>query len=83
MLEGSEFEERAFGREAGLLRELAPRRRQRVFAGIDEALGDSPGPVVLVLSERSTRMDEQELDLPAVPAIEQDACALLGHDLRS
>src|SRR5581483_11009505 len=38
----------AIERHARLLGELAPRRRQRILAGIDLALGDRPGARVLL-----------------------------------
>ena len=64
-------------RRAQLLLELAQRNLERLLAGLDLALGDRPGAIVLPRPERPARMDEQHLDPVAAAAVEEEARALL------
>src|SRR4051812_3052469 len=72
--------ERPAGRDvaAGLLRELAPGRREGVLVGVVLALDDRPGAVVLARPEGAAHVAEEHLQPRAAHAIEHDPGAAGG-----
>src|SRR5260370_5542637 len=73
--------ELALGPDPGLLLELAHGDRERILAGRIFALGDRPGARILLGPERPAGMDQQHGPAVRIPAIQQDAVALLLHAL--
>ena len=75
---GVEGEEWAGRLDADLLAELPDGGGQRVLARLDLALGDRPGPLVLVSEKRAAGVDEEDLQAVAGPAIHQQPGAHSG-----
>src|SRR5215510_12206201 len=65
--------------DAGLLHELARSRGERFLAGVGLPLGNRPGAQVLVLPERTARMDEQHVQAVFAAAEHEQARAALRH----
>src|SRR5262249_21176890 len=71
-LHRGEWDESSFDLEAGLLLELALSRRQRLLVGVDLALRDRPGAIVLILPEGAAGVDEEELRTVGTEAVGED-----------
>src|SRR5262249_4993191 len=69
--------------EAGLLAELALRRRERIGAGLDLAFRNRPRAVVAPRPERPTGVDEEHLDHPGAAAKLENPSALPTQSLTS
>ena len=67
----------AVDRQARLLRNSRRAAAERILVGIDLALGDRPGAVVLVLPERAAGMDQEQLRLRRARRKAKDAGAAL------
>src|SRR5262249_55075400 len=72
-------DEGALHAQTRLLLELAPRGGQLVLALRPLALGDRPGPEVLLRPVGTARMDEQDLEQAAAAAVHQEARAHARH----
>jgi hypothetical protein len=73
----AERDEVAFDREADLLRDLAPRRGERLLVRLDLALREAPGAGVLLRPVRTARVDEQDLERAGGAAEEEEPGAAL------
>src|SRR5439155_6552610 len=69
----------ALGSTAGLLLELTLRGGQWFFARLELALGNRPGPLVLLRPKRSSRVHQEQLRLTVPQTKHQETCALLRH----
>src|SRR5215470_1021449 len=79
LLDRCELNEGPARLDARLLPELARSRGERFLAGVVLALGNRPGAQVLVLPERTARMDEQHVQTVAAAAEHEQARAALRH----
>ncbi|KRB52604.1 hypothetical protein ASE02_11500 [Phenylobacterium sp. Root700] len=70
-LDGGEFDQVAFDREACLLLELTSGGGQGRFARFDPPLGKRPSLLVLATPKRAARMDEQEFKASAAASEDQ------------
>src|SRR5436190_575970 len=66
-------------RSSELLGELAPRRGERVLAGLVFALRQRPGARVPVAPERTAHVREQDLHRLAAPSVEEQTSAQARH----
>jgi hypothetical protein len=65
--------------KAGFFAKFAPRGFQRILGGSEFPFGDGPRAVVFFDPERSTGMDEEDLELAVGGAIKEKASTLFGH----
>src|SRR5690606_6190851 len=70
-------------REAGLLDELAPGGRERIFVGLDQTLGNCPGAGVLAGEERAAGVDQQVLERAGHRTTQQQPGAALARHAQS
>jgi hypothetical protein len=71
LFHGGQRNETTQGGEVRLLGEFAPRRVEKIGAGLVEAFRDRPRSIVLLGPERAARMREQDLQLAHPPECQE------------
>jgi len=79
----AERKERTVRLGAKLFLEFAPRRDFRILARVEFPFGDGPGSEISIAPEKSTGMNEKDVQAIAAVAVHQDACAHDRHRRQS